>query len=55
MIELFTSQQGIGHWGASNVYNPPNRAWYFDTNFVSKPPPGVLVSYDYIRSRWYMQ
>ncbi len=55
MLELYNSQQAIGRWGAANVYNPPNRAWYFDTNFLSKPPPGVLASYDYIRSRWYMQ
>lgn len=55
MLELYGSQQGIGHWGAASVYSPPNRAWYFDTNFLSKPPPGVLASYDYIRSRWYMQ
>lgn len=55
MLELYNSQQGIGHWGAANVYSPPNRAWYFDTNFLSKPPPGVMASYDYIRSRWYMQ
>jgi len=55
MLELYNSQQAIGHWGAANVYSPPNRAWYFDTNFLSKPPPGVMASYDYIRSRWYMQ
>lgn len=55
MLELYNSQQGIGHWGAANVYSPPNRAWYFDTNFLSKPPPGLMASYDYIRSRWYMQ
>ena len=54
MIELYQSHQAIGKWGASNVYNPPNRAWYFDTNFVSTPPPGVLASFDYRRSRWYM-
>ena len=55
MLELYNSQQAIGHWGAANVYSPPNRAWYFDTNFLSKPPPGVLASYDYIRSRWYTE
>jgi len=55
MLELYGSQQNIGHWGAPNVYSPPNRAWYFDVNFLSKPPPGVLASFDYIRSRWYMQ
>jgi type II secretory pathway pseudopilin PulG len=55
MLELYNSQQGVGKWGAANVYRPPNRAWYFDTNFISKPPPGVLASFDYFRSRWYME
>lgn len=55
MIQLYQSKQAIGRWGAANVYSPPNRAWYFDTNFVSTPPPGVLVSYNYRRSRWYTQ
>ena len=43
------------HWGAGNVYSPPNRAWYFDINLISSPPPGLLASYNYLRSRWYMQ
>ena len=55
MIELYQSDQAIGKWGAANVYSPPGRAWYFDTNFVSTPPPGLLVAYNYRRSRWYMQ
>ena len=55
MIELYNSQQNIGRWGAGNVYSPPIRAWYFDTNFLSSPPPGLLASYNYLRSRWYMQ
>ena len=55
MLELYNSQQNIGHWGAANVYTPPHRAWYFDTNFLSKPPPGVLASFNYVRSRWYTQ
>ena len=55
MIELYKSKQAIGNWGSANVYDAPNRAWYFDTNFVTSSPPGVLVSYSYIRSRWYME
>ena len=55
MIELYKSQQAIGHWGSANVYSAPNRAWYFDTNFISTPPPGILASYNYRRSRWYME
>ena len=53
MIELYNSQQAIGRWGAGNVYNPPTRPWYFDTNFLSSPPPGLLASFNYRRSRWY--
>ena len=55
MIELYYSKQAIGRWGSGNVYSPPNRAWYFDSNFVSSPPPGLLASFNYRRSRWYMQ
>lgn len=55
MIELYQSQQAIGHWGAANVYSPPSRAWYFDTNFVTNPPPGLLVTYNYRRGRWYTE
>ncbi len=55
MIELYKSQQAIGRWGSANVYDAPNRAWYFDTNFITTPPPGVLASYNYRRSRWYME
>ncbi len=54
MIELYTSQQAIGHWGAANVYSPPNRAWYFDQKFLSNPPAGVPYDVDYRRGRWYM-
>jgi hypothetical protein len=55
MIQLYKSQQAIGRWGSANVYSPPKRAWYFDTNFVASPPPGLLASFNYRRSRWFMQ
>ncbi|MGI8889591.1 MAG: hypothetical protein ACR2G0_02255 [Chthoniobacterales bacterium] len=55
MIQLYQSKQGIGRWGAASVYGAPNRAWYFDTNFVASPPPGLLASFNYRRSRWYME
>jgi len=55
MIELFQSKQAIGRWGSANVYSPPNRAWYFDGSFVSSPPPGLLASFNYRRSRWYLE
>lgn len=55
MIQLYQSKQAIGRWGSPNVYGAPNRAWYFDTNFVTSPPPGLLASFNYRRSRWYME
>ena len=55
MLQLYQSHQGIGKWGAANVYDPPTRAWYFDTNFVSAPPPGLLASFNYNRCRWYTE
>ncbi len=55
MIQLYKSQQAIGRWGSANVYDAPTRAWYFDTNFVTSPPPGLLASFNYRRSRWYME
>jgi len=39
MIQLYNSQQAIGHFGSGNVYSPPNPVWYFDTNFVATPSP----------------
>jgi hypothetical protein len=55
MIELYNSRQAIGRWGSANVYSPPDRAWYFDSNFESSPPPGLLASFNYRRSRWYLE
>jgi hypothetical protein len=52
MIELWKSQQSIGKWGSANVYDPPKRQWYFDTNFKVKPPPGSLMLYSYIKGKW---
>jgi len=52
MIELFQSQQSVGAWGSSNVYNPPLRQWYFDTNFKVNPPPGTIMLYSYIKGKW---
>lgn len=55
MIQLYNSKQAIGIWGANNVYSPPNRAWFFDNSFIASPPPGLLASFNYRRSRWYTQ
>ena len=52
MVCLFTSKEGNGSWGASNVYSPPTRRWFFDENFLLKPPPGTLQSTTYSRGRW---
>jgi hypothetical protein len=42
MIELFTSKIATGEWDTGSIYSPPIRAWNFDSNFVSTPPPGSL-------------
>jgi hypothetical protein len=52
MVELYLSQQSIGNWGKSNVYSPPIRQWYFDTNFRVVPPPGSLMVYSYVKGKW---
>jgi hypothetical protein len=54
MVELYQSKQSIGEWGKANVYNPPKRQWYFDTNFQTKPPPGSIMIYTYVKGRWYV-
>jgi Tfp pilus assembly protein PilE len=53
MVELFASQQATGIWGESNVYNPPTRAWHFDTNFQLHPPPGSIMIVTYNKGQWY--
>jgi hypothetical protein len=52
MVELFKSAQSIGKWGKPGVYDPPTREWYFDTNFKTKPPPGSIMIYSYIKGKW---
>jgi len=53
MVELYNSKQAVGIWGG-NYYTPPLRQWYFDTDFNTHTPPGTLMLYNYIKSRWYM-
>ena len=53
MVNLFNSAQATGVWGQSNVYNPPTRAWHFDTNFQSHPPPGSIMVVSYLKGQWY--
>ncbi len=54
MVELYQSRQSIGRWGSANVYNPPNRQWFFDTNFQINTPPGTLTVYSYTKGRWFL-
>ena len=55
MVELYQSGQSNGEWGKANVYVPPTRHWYFDTNFKVRPPPGSLMVYSYMKGRWSLQ
>ena len=53
MVELYQSKQAIGEWTyGGNVYGAPDRQWYFDNNFKTKPPPGSLMLYSYIKGKW---
>jgi hypothetical protein len=54
MVELYQSRQAIGTWGSDNVYVPPNRQWFFDTNFQFNAPPGSLLIYSYVKGRWFL-
>jgi hypothetical protein len=52
MVELFKSRQSIAIWQYAPVYGAPERQWYFDNNFKTKPPPGSLMLYSYIKGKW---
>jgi hypothetical protein len=54
MVELYQSKQAIGIWGKDNVYNPPNRQWFFDKTFQVYSPPGSLMVYSYVKGRWFL-
>ena len=54
MVELYQSKQSIGRWGSSNVYNPPDRHWFFDINLQVYTPPGGLPVYSYVKGRWFL-
>lgn len=54
MVELYQSRQAIGKWGSGNVYSPPARQWFFDTNFQYNAPPGSLLVYSYVKGRWFL-
>jgi hypothetical protein len=52
IVELYQSKQSIGEWGKGSVYSPPSREWYFDNNFKTKPPPGSIMLYSYVKGKW---
>jgi len=52
MVELYKSRQSIAIWQYDGVYGAPDRQWYFDINFKTKPPPGSLMLYSYIKGKW---
>lgn len=43
MVVMYPSQYATAPWGGDDVYNPPNRNWAFDLNFMdaTKLPPGT--------------
>jgi hypothetical protein len=53
MVELYLSKQAIGTWGKGNVYDPPNRQWFFDKTFRVYTPPGSLMVYSYVKGQWF--
>src|SRR5947209_4140424 len=55
MVELFNSEQAIGHWSASaNIAKLPSQHWYYDTGFEDSSPPGKLTIAAYLQQqRWY--
>lgn len=55
MVELYQSKYSIGEWGNGNVYNPPQRQWFFDNNFKITPPPGSLMLVSYNKGQWALQ
>lgn len=54
MVELYASKHFDGNWGTQipGIYGPPNRPWYFETSYLTSPPPGNLRSTTYTRGRW---
>ncbi len=59
MVQLYQSEQFNTPWKNTgtgpNVYNPPNRLWFFDTRFYTAPPPGSLKLVSYNKGRWFRE
>jgi hypothetical protein len=55
MVVMFYSHYAVGPWtGTGVVYNPPNRNWSFDINFMdaTKLPPGTPQLLTMVRGSW---
>lgn len=54
MVVMFPSKVARAPWGGSDVYNPPNRQWTFDLNFMdaTRLPPGTPEVRALIRGEW---
>lgn len=54
MVVMYYSKYAKAPWGGSDVYNPPNRQWTFDLNFLdpTKLPPGTPEVRAVIRGEW---
>jgi hypothetical protein len=51
LAALYNSAEAKGTWKTAS-YNPPNRRWYYDTNFQDANPPGFRVARVYERGAW---
>jgi hypothetical protein len=57
MVVMYDSKYAIGQWQGTTgpgIYDPPKRAWSFDTNFrdINKLPPCTPVLRALIRGQW---
>jgi len=52
MVQLYQSLQYTGLYNTSPIFNPPNRRWSFDNQFLSRPPAGAVNATVYSRGRW---
>jgi Tfp pilus assembly protein PilX len=56
IVSLWHSQQATGNWKSPGAYyNPPVRAWSYDTLFNTKPPPGAPTGIIMTKGRWAQQ
>lgn len=56
MLQLWQSKQYRGIWGQGNVYNAPERNWFFETLFRTQPPPGdFFIVVTLAKGRWYLE